>query len=690
MKNKLNRQFALLFLVCLSACSGSNSGAPKSSGTGVPSGSAGALAYSAPTYTVAQSAGSLTISVDRTGGSAGAVSIAYATASGTAMAGADYTAATGTLNWADGDTAAKTFVIAISNATPYVGAKNFTLQLSGVSGGATIGSQATADVTINGSAVATSAGTVALSAATDTVSQSAGTLALSVLRSGGSSGAASVSYSTADGTAAAGADYTASTGTLNWADGDATAKSFNVTVSKATLFVGSKTFKIALAAVVGATLGTPTAATVTINGGGTASANGVIQLSAGNYTIAQGGGSLSVSVSRTSGSQGAVTVHYATQDGTAIAATNYSATSGTLSWADGDATSKTILVPISNTTPFTGSKTFTLALANAGGGALLGAPSSAVVTINGSTQPGALSLSAVTYDVAQSAGAVVVSIKRTGGSSGAASVAYATANGTAVAGSDYTAANGTLTWAAGDTAAKTVSIPISNATPFSGVKIFTITLSGATGGATLSPPTSSTLTINGSAGVQTSQQLGETGAARLLGQATFGATIDSIAAAQTQSFDSWFTSQAAVTPTRYLPSITPQITMTGNWVPFWWKNVLIAPDQLRQRVAFALSEIFVVSGSTGQQNGAPNSQAAYYDVLVNNAFGNYRTLLEQVTLSPNMGLYLSMMRNNKPDPATGIHADENYAREIMQLFSIGLVKLNLDGTPRSGRSDGTV
>jgi uncharacterized protein (DUF1800 family) len=113
----------------------------------------------------------------------------------------------------------------------------------------------------------------------------------------------------------------------------------------------------------------------------------------------------------------------------------------------------------------------------------------------------------------------------------------------------------------------------------------------------------------------------------------------------------------------------------------WFVDVLGAQDQLRQRVAFALSELFVVSE---RGNGLANdglALGAYYDILARHAFGNYRQLLEDVTLSPAMGRYLSMYRNRKPDPANNIQSDENYAREVMQLFSIGLVKLNPDGTP---------
>ena len=110
-------------------------------------------------------------------------------------------------------------------------------------------------------------------------------------------------------------------------------------------------------------------------------------------------------------------------------------------------------------------------------------------------------------------------------------------------------------------------------------------------------------------------------------------------------------------------------------------------DLLRQRVAFALSQIFVVSDRVDLLHDDPYGLAIYWDLLATHAFGNYRDLLEAVTLSPVMGHYLSHANNARSNPATNTFPDENYAREVMQLFSIGLFELNRDGTRRLG-SDG--
>lgn len=170
-------------------------------------------------------------------------------------------------------------------------------------------------------------------------------------------------------------------------------------------------------------------------------------------------------------------------------------------------------------------------------------------------------------------------------------------------------------------------------------------------------------------------------AARFLEMATFGPTWDDIAHLQGMNQKAWLREQFRAPRSCHFQLLqqTDDPTSYKNRNAVWWRVALTGPDQLRQRVAFALSEIFVVSGA----NGIPHdSLAQYYDILGQYAFGNFRDLLELLTLHPAMGQYLSMRGNQKPDPVTGIRSDENYAREIMQLFTIGLVKLNVDGTPK--------
>jgi len=172
-------------------------------------------------------------------------------------------------------------------------------------------------------------------------------------------------------------------------------------------------------------------------------------------------------------------------------------------------------------------------------------------------------------------------------------------------------------------------------------------------------------------------------AARFLTQASFGADSASISNLADIGYDAWLEQQFSTPTTLHYPLVTEypndEELRQKHRYEVWWRTAITADDQLRQRVAFALSQIFVVSDKSALGQ-TPYGLANYYDILVRNAFGNYRELLEEVTLSPIMGIYLSMLGNEKPNEELNIRPDENYAREVMQLFSIGLVKLNLDGS----------
>ncbi len=189
-----------------------------------------------------------------------------------------------------------------------------------------------------------------------------------------------------------------------------------------------------------------------------------------------------------------------------------------------------------------------------------------------------------------------------------------------------------------------------------------------------------------------------TDAARFLTQATFGPTPEDITALTGKTaaaLDQWITSQMAApisshdaaTDADFIafskPAGNAQLTQSNRQAA-WWKISIDGPDQLRQRVAFALSQIFVVSENNAVLANQPSALAVYYDLLAKNAFGNFRTLLEEVTLSPAMGIYLSHLRNAKGTyNAQGVQTsfpDENYAREVMQLFTIGINQLHPDGS----------
>ena len=178
---------------------------------------------------------------------------------------------------------------------------------------------------------------------------------------------------------------------------------------------------------------------------------------------------------------------------------------------------------------------------------------------------------------------------------------------------------------------------------------------------------------------------------RFLTQATFGATAADIAKVRAIGYSQWIDEQldgtrlasthlaAAESAGRILGSAQPG---TAEVLYSWWTHAITDPAQLRQRVAFALSEIFVVSTIDGELGVYGQVVASYMDMLTERADGSYRDLLEAVALHPAMGDYLSHRANMREEPSIGRVPDENFAREIMQLFSIGLHELNDDGTPR--------
>jgi uncharacterized protein (DUF1800 family) len=173
-------------------------------------------------------------------------------------------------------------------------------------------------------------------------------------------------------------------------------------------------------------------------------------------------------------------------------------------------------------------------------------------------------------------------------------------------------------------------------------------------------------------------------AARFLEQATFGPTVAEANRVVTIGFDPWLNEQFAMPITGYNNLVTLQ---QGTFVSYprklqFFRNAMTAPDQLRQRVAWALSQI-VVAANVGDQDGNGNPTAMvsqYQDILLRNAFGNYRTLLREMSVSPIMGTYLTLVNSQRANPTTGTQPDENYIRELWQLFTIGTFRLNPNGT----------
>jgi uncharacterized protein (DUF1800 family) len=183
-----------------------------------------------------------------------------------------------------------------------------------------------------------------------------------------------------------------------------------------------------------------------------------------------------------------------------------------------------------------------------------------------------------------------------------------------------------------------------------------------------------------------------TEASRFLGQSSMGASRAAIDQVVARGFEGWLTEQFAL----------PRATTHWDWLiangynnaanrdnqtgfdPVMWRSMIAEPDQLRQRVGMALLDFLVVGIDGINLNWRQFAMAAYVDLLLDHAFGNYRQLLSAITTNAAMGSYLTFLGNRKANPNTGSVPDENYARELMQLFTIGLYRLNMDGTVQGG------
>jgi len=252
---------------------------------------------------------------------------------------------------------------------------------------------------------------------------------------------------------------------------------------------------LSLLAVLVASHGTPLEAHNRLGTHRHAAGSGTLALSAGTYAAAQGSGSVTISVTRSGGSAGAVSVNYLTADGTAKSGSAYTATRGTLSWSAGDASARNFAVPLIAGSTLNAAAAFSIALTGVAGGATLGTPAIATVTVQPPviTGSGTLSLPAASYVVPAGSATIGISVARTGSTTGTASVHYATSNGTAIAGTDYSATSGTLSWASGDSAAKGFAIPITGSPASTGGKSFSVGLSGISSGATLGSPSTATI-----------------------------------------------------------------------------------------------------------------------------------------------------------------------------------------------------
>jgi hypothetical protein len=504
----------------------------------------GKLRFDKAASTVNEKAGTVTLTVQRVDGDVGEVTVDYTTVDGTAVAGTDYTATTQKLTFADGETTSKTFPVAIIDDAIIKADRMFTATLSNPGGGATIGTPDTESVTIN-----EDDSTLQFEKADWSVNEAEAThvAVLTVKRIGSTAGQASIDYETTDGTAVAGVDYTVAVGTLTFEAGQAS-KQISIPIADDRLVTGERSFDVTLTNPVGGSLlGEPAKAMVTIVED---DSYGTIKMDQADYVVAEAGGKLIVTVTRTAKGVGAVKVDYMTADGTATEGADYTAVSGTLEFLQ-DETSKTVEIPIANDTLADPDETFTFTLSDTTGGVDLGDPAESTVTIVDDDLAGVVQLTATSVSVKEEAGVASLKVTRTGGLASGVMVDYATEDITAVTGTDYTGTSGTLEFGAGETE-KTIDIPIAGDTLMNGNRSFVFRLSNPDGGAVLGTPVATTVTIvdNDVAGTIAFSQAGfsvaETAGKAVItvirsGGAASGASVDYAATAETAVSPSEFT-----------------------------------------------------------------------------------------------------------------------------------------------------
>ncbi|HBC87923.1 MAG TPA: hypothetical protein DCZ94_13295 [Lentisphaeria bacterium] len=415
----------------------------------------GIIALSSATYSVAENGGTATITVSRTGGGTGAASVQYATSNGTATAGSDYTTKTGTLNWADGDSASKTFAVSITNDSLDEADETVSITLSNISG-ASLGTPNTASLTITDDDAAP---TVNFTAASQSKAENGGTATITAQLSAASGQAVTVPF-TVSGTAANPGDYTITTSPITIAAGSTTGTATITIVDDTAYENPDETVIVTMGSPTNATKGTTTVHTLTITDNDSAPAAGTIAFSSATYTVAENVTTATITVKRTGGSSGAASVQYATSNGTATSGSDYTAASGTFSWADGNAADKTFTVAITNDSIDEADETINIALSNATG-ATLGTPNTSVLTITDDDAAPTLSINDVTITEGNT-GTVnaTFTVTQSAASGKTVTVSYATADVTAVQPADYTQVTATtLTFNPGDTS-KSITVAV--------------------------------------------------------------------------------------------------------------------------------------------------------------------------------------------------------------------------------------
>jgi len=406
------------------------------------------VAFSSAVYNVNEGDGSAPVTVTLSVASGFPVTVSYTTQDGTATAGSDYTATSGTLVFAPGETS-KSFPVAVTDDTLDEGDETVVLHLSSPHN-STLGALAAASLTLVDNDPPP---TVAFSSATYSVNEGDGSADVTVMLSIASGLPVTVSYTTQDGTATAGSDYTTASGALLFAPGE-TSKSFPVAITDDAMDEGDETVALHLSSPQNSTLGALAAATLTLVDNDPPP---TVQFSSDTYRAYESANTATITVSLSAASGLPITIRYATSAGTATAGSDYVDTSEILTFAPGE-TSKHFAVTINDDSVSELDETVILTITTQAN-VSLGTPSVATLTIIDDDSMPTVGFSADSYSVEEGAGSLNVTVNLNHPTNTVVSVQYATSDGTATAGSDYNATSGTVTFTAGETS-KSFSVPL--------------------------------------------------------------------------------------------------------------------------------------------------------------------------------------------------------------------------------------
>ena len=419
----------------------------------------GTFQFTSAGYQIDERGSYATINVIRNGGTSGTnsdgsgdVFINFTTSDGTAKSGVNYTGVSSNLDFPPGEVL-KTILIPVMDDFVITNDLTVNLTLSNPTPPAGIGNQSTALLTIINDDSAVNFLSANYSIPKNTVN---GVATIDIIRQGTASGTATVNFSTTtNGTAIIGTDYYPTNVTVTFNPGD-TDKTVQIPIINNTLPEGSTTVTMQLTSAAGALIYSPSNAVLTIID--TVNAPGQLSFDTNSYVASEGGNNVTLTVVRTLGSSGPVSVNYNTVPGTAVSGVNYVTTSGTVNLDDG-VTSKTFSIPLVDNNLVQGTVNFSVQLSNPGGGAVLVSPTNANVAIL-DNDVGVDFVNATNY-VSETNGTGLVFVQRIGDAANAFNVNYATTNGTAMAGVNYQATAGTLSFASGESL-KAISIPLIN------------------------------------------------------------------------------------------------------------------------------------------------------------------------------------------------------------------------------------